>query len=155
MPWTRTRSEPSGTRIIFCTTAAVPTSYRSSQPGCSTLVVLRGHEGDHPVARDDFVHQPDRPFLADREREHGVGEDDRVLQREDRKRRRELELVDVDLLVEEVRHRPLLIWIVTRSGTVGFFASGSTIVSTPRLYVAFEPLTSTSSPRATCRVKRP
>ena len=100
--------------------------------GLLDLVVLRGDERDHPVARDDFVDQPDRPFLADREREHGVGEDDRVLQRQDRERRRQLDLVDVDLLVEEVRHRPLLISIVTRSGTVGFFASGRTIVSTPR-----------------------
>ena len=41
MPWTRMRSEPSGTRSIFCTTAAVPISCRSSQPGCSTSAVLR------------------------------------------------------------------------------------------------------------------
>src|SRR5215831_342617 len=34
-PWTRIRRLPSGTRIILCTTAAVPTSCRSSQPGCS------------------------------------------------------------------------------------------------------------------------
>ena len=35
-PWTRIRSVPSGTRIILCTTAAVPIEYRSSQPGVST-----------------------------------------------------------------------------------------------------------------------
>ena len=36
MPWTRMRSDPSGTRSIFWTTAAAPISCRSSQPGCST-----------------------------------------------------------------------------------------------------------------------
>src|ERR1041385_4536851 len=35
-PGTRIRSVPSGTRIILWTTAAVPTSCRSSQPGSST-----------------------------------------------------------------------------------------------------------------------
>ena len=34
-PWTRIRSDPSGTRIILWTTAAVPISWRSSQPGGS------------------------------------------------------------------------------------------------------------------------
>ena len=52
--------------------------------GLLDVVVLRSDQGDQPVARDDFVHELDRPFLADREREHGVGEDDRVLQGQDR-----------------------------------------------------------------------
>src|SRR4051794_35596524 len=34
-PWTRIRSVPSGTLIILWITAAVPTSFRSSQPGAS------------------------------------------------------------------------------------------------------------------------
>ena len=34
-PWTRMRSVPSGTLISLCTTATVPTSYTSSQPGGS------------------------------------------------------------------------------------------------------------------------
>ena len=123
--------------------------------GYFDVAVLGGHERDQAVARDDVVHELDRPLLSDREREHGVRKDDRVLQREDRQRRRKLELLDVHLLVEDVGHRPVLIGIVTRSGVLGFFASGSTIVRIPRLYVAFEPETSTSVPSATWRVKRP
>src|SRR5262245_17145757 len=39
-PWTRIRSVPSGTRISLWTTAAVPTSYRSSNPGGSVSSFL-------------------------------------------------------------------------------------------------------------------
>ena len=56
-------------------------------------------EREQPVAGDDVVDQPDRALLADRERHHRLREDDRVLQREDRQRRRQL-----DLGLEIVRH---------------------------------------------------
>ena len=125
--------------------------------GLLDLCVLRGDEREQPVARDDVVHEPDRALLPDRERQHRVGEDDRVLERQDRELRRELDVLDVDLVVEQLAHRLLLMLtgISMRSALAGFFASGSTIVSTPRLYVAFDDSTSTSAPSTTWRVKRP
>ena len=50
-----------------------------------------GQEREHPVARDDVVDQLDRPLLADRERRHRLGEDDGLLQRQDREPRGGLE----------------------------------------------------------------
>ena len=55
--------------------------------GLLGLRVPDGDEREHPVARDDVVDQPHRALLADRERRHRVGEDDRLLQREDRQPR--------------------------------------------------------------------
>ena len=101
--------------------------------GLLDLCVLRGDERDQPVARDDVVHEPDRALLPDREREHRVGEDDRVFERQDRELRRELDVLDVDLVVEQLAHRLLrmLTGISMRSALAGFFASGSTIVRSP------------------------
>ncbi len=82
-PWTRMRSVPSGTLINLCTTATVPTSYTSSQPGGSASTFFTVSEGQHPLAGDDVVDQLDRALLADGERRHRLGEDDRLLQRED------------------------------------------------------------------------
>ena len=48
------------------------------------LLVLDGEEGEHPLAGDDVVDQLDRALLADRERRHRLGEDDGLLQRQDR-----------------------------------------------------------------------
>ena len=103
--------------------------------GLLDLCVLRGDERDQPVSRDDVVHEPDRALLPDREREDRVGEDDRVFERQDRELRRELDVLDLDLVVEQLAHRLLLMLtgISMRSALAGFCASGSTIVSTPRL----------------------
>ena len=48
------------------------------------LRVLDREEREHPLARDDVVDQLDRALLADRERRHRLGEDDGLLQRQDR-----------------------------------------------------------------------
>ena len=54
--------------------------------------VARGDEREQAVAGDDVVDQPDRALLADRERRHRLREDDRVLERQHRQRRRQLDL---------------------------------------------------------------
>ena len=149
------RSDPSGTRIIFWTTAAVPTSYRSSQPGCSISESLVATSATSRLPPTRCVDEPDRALLPDREREHGVREDDRVLERQNRELRRELELVDVDLFFDQLAHGAILTRISTRSALAGFFASGSRIVRIPRSYVAFARSTSISAPSAIWRVKRP
>jgi len=115
------------------------------------LGILGRDEREQPVARDGVVDEPDGALLADREREHRVREDDGVLEREDRQLGRELDVLDVDLFVEQLAHRLLLplTGISIRSALAGFLASGSTIVRTPRLYVAFEASTSMSAPSAT------
>ncbi len=130
MPWTRMRSEPSGNHLLDDRGGADLVEVVPAR--LLHLSVLRGDERDQPVARDDVVDEAHRALLADREREHRVGEDDRVLERQDREGRGELDLVDVELLVEDVGHGPLLIGIATRSGEAGFLARGRTIVSTPR-----------------------
>ena len=99
------------------------------------LVDLRvpGRDGrEEPVTRDRGVDELDRSLLADGEREHRVGEDDRVLEREDGELGRELELVDVDLFLDQLAHRAILTGISTRSAAAGFLASGRTIVKIPR-----------------------
>ena len=71
--------------------------------------VARGDECEEAVAGDDVVDQADRALLPDRERHHRLREDDRVLQRQDRQRRRQLDLRlgVVRDLEAEVRHREL------------------------------------------------
>ena len=60
------------------------------------VLVPHGDEGDHPVARGDVVDELDRALLADRERRHRLREDDRLLQRQHRERRGDLDLLAVD-----------------------------------------------------------
>ena len=74
---------------------------------------------------------------------------------QDRQLRRELELVDFDLLFHQLGHVPLLMRISTRSGLTGFLAKGRTIVRMPRLYVALAASTSMSAESAIWRVNRP
>jgi hypothetical protein len=94
---------------------------------------LGGDERDQPVAGHRVVDQPHRAFLADRQGQQRVGEDDGVLQGQDWKRRGELDLFGRELVVEgDLAHFPAFTEIVTRAGAEGFFAAGSTIVSTPR-----------------------
>ena len=67
------------------------------------LRVLDRDEREHAVTRDDVFDQLDRALLADRERRHRLGKDDRVLQRKNRQGRRERELLR-RLLDERVAH---------------------------------------------------
>ena len=117
-------------------------------PGLLDLCVPGRDECNQPVAPDRCVDELDRALLTDCEREHGVGKDDRVLERQNRELRRELELLDVDLLFDQLAHGAILTRISTRSALAGFFASGSTIVRIPRSYVAFARSTSISAPSA-------
>ena len=48
------------------------------------LLVLDREKREHPLAGDDVVDQLDRALLADGERRHRLGEDDGLLQRQDR-----------------------------------------------------------------------
>jgi len=68
------------------------------------VLVLRGDENEHTVSGDHVVDEPDRPLLPDRERQHGIGEDDRVLERQERQGGGKLDLFDVQLLVENLCH---------------------------------------------------
>jgi hypothetical protein len=52
--------------------------------GLLDVRVLDGDERQHPVAGDHVVDQLDRALLADRERRRRVGEDDGLLQRQNR-----------------------------------------------------------------------
>ena len=54
------------------------------------LRVAHRDEREQALAAHDVVHEPDRALLADRERRHRVGEDDRLLQRQDRQLGRDL-----------------------------------------------------------------
>ncbi len=101
-------------------------------PGLLGLVVLDCHQGEHPLAGDDVVHELDRALLADRERRDRLREDDRLLERQDRQGRRDLDVGRLERLVEvELAHARAPILIVTRS-TFGWLAAiGSTTVSIP------------------------
>ena len=67
----------------------------SSKPGRLDLGVARGHQHEHPLAADHVVDQRNRALLPDREGDRRFGEDDGVLEGEDRKGRREVELLAV------------------------------------------------------------
>ena len=141
-PWTRIRRVPSGTRISLWTIAAVPTSYRSSQPGSSTSSFFDGDEREHPVAGDDVVDQLDRALLADRERRHRLREDDRLLQRQDRQDGRHLDVVLVEVTSgsSSLMRAPSVAEHDQMRPVRGLGASGITTVSSPRSYVASAPL---------------
>ena len=96
------------------------------------LARARRDQRDEAVARDDVVDQLDRALLADRQGQHRVGVDDRVLERKDRERLWDLDVVGREVLVEELAHFAFLIGIDTRIGSDGFFAAGSVIVRMPR-----------------------
>jgi hypothetical protein len=108
------------------------------------LLVSHRDEGEEPVASDDVVDQLDRALLADRERRHRLRKDDRLLERQDGQRRRQLlaELfgallllgADVDLVLG-LAHRPASDR-PTSTGTLPCralrCATGSTTFSIPR-----------------------
>ena len=108
-PWTRIRSVPSGTCSILWTIATVPISWMSSQPGVSIDGSRVGHEREHALAGDDVVDQPDRALLPDRERGRHLREDDHLLQRQHRQRRRQVELAvgEVEVVEVELGHAAL------------------------------------------------
>ena len=113
------------------------------------LLVLHRHEREQALAGRDVVDQLDRPLLADRERRHRLGEDDRLLERQHRHDRRQVRRLG-DRLDELVAHRRVTA-IVTFSRAGGRCASGRTIVSMPRSYDACAFATSTSALSAICR----
>ena len=98
------------------------------------LLVLDRDQRQHPVAGDDVVDQLDRALLPDRERRHRLREDDRVLQRQDRQGRRDLDvlLVDGDVGGEIAQVALLRPSTIVTLPAGGFGASGSTTVSRPR-----------------------
>ena len=127
------------------------------------VVVLDGDQREQPVASDDVVDELDRALLPDRERRHRLGEDDRLLQRQHRQRRGQLvaELLGVllllgadDDLVLGLAH-PRVTSIGVGSCSVSRCATGSTIFSIPRSYVAVAFAESTSSPSSTRRSNAP
>ena len=71
--------------------------------------VADGDEREHAVAGEHVVDQLDRALLADRERRHRVGEDDRLLERQDRDGVRQVRLGlahDRPVTTIETRSRP-------------------------------------------------
>ncbi len=103
------------------------------------LGIAHRDEGEQALAADHVVDEPDRSFLADRERRHRVGEDDGVLERQDRQLGRQL----VDLR----RRRVGEVDLAHRSGTSSF--------RIPASYVAVAESASTSSASSICRSKAP
>jgi hypothetical protein len=81
------------------------------------LARTRRDERDRPVAGDSLVHEPDRAFLADRQRRHGVREDDGLAERQDGQ--------------ELLAHDPPPFVTGRRTGPAGRRATGRTIVSRP------------------------
>ena len=102
--------------------------------------VARGDEREQPVAGDDVVDQPHRALLPDRERRHRLREDDRLLQRQHRQRRRAarasgptssgVSKVIVRRSIGASRSRRQTS-IVTLPAAAATSATGSSIVSTP------------------------
>jgi len=118
--------------------------------------VARRDECEQPIAGDDVVDQPHRPFLADRERRHRLREDDRLLQRQHRQRCWELQLVLVGLrgVERDVRHARSTT-IAIRPAAGGCSTTGRSIVSTPCSKRARARAGSTSSVSRTCRSNAP
>src|SRR5205085_3622942 len=112
------------------------------------------HEREQPLAVDRVLDQLHRSVLADRERGHRLREDHRLLQREDRQLRRNLDLLEA-LFGQDVAHATLPTWITTRSALGSRGATGSATVSRPRRYSARARSGSTGSGRATRRWNRP
>ena len=90
------------------------------------LGILDRDEREQPlVAGDHVVDQLHGALLADRERRHRLGEDDRVLQRQDREDVRDLQFLELNLA------HVARTWIGTGCGAVGAVAMGSTIARMP------------------------
>ena len=133
------RSVPSGTLISLWTIAAVPDAVEVVPSRLLDVLALDGDEREQTVARHDVVDQLDRALLADRERGRRVREDDRLLQRQDRQRRRQLQVVrgrGLGRLELDVGHTSRLTWIGTGRGRASGCAIGITIRSSPFSYVA-------------------
>ncbi len=74
-----------------------PDAVQVGPAGDVDLRIAHGDEGEQPVAGDRLVHQPHRAFLADRQRRHRLGEDDRLLERKHRQHWRERDLAGARL----------------------------------------------------------
>ena len=81
--------------------------------GLLRVAIPNGDESQHPIGRDDVVHELDRALLADRERRDRLREDDSVLERQDRQRRGNLDVGRLELLVEVELAHACTIWRVT------------------------------------------
>ena len=94
--------------------------------------VLDGDEREHALAGDDVVDELHGALLSDRERRDRLREDDRLLQRQHRQGRRDLDLALLDLLLEEgVAHFRPPMAMITRSRFGACSAIGSSTVSRP------------------------
>ena len=98
------------------------------------LGILARDERQHPVAVDDVVDQLHGALLPDRERRHRLREDDGLLEREDRQRRRDLDVAFEGLgPFGELAHAEVRTVIVMRpSPRGGLEATGSVTTSNPR-----------------------
>ena len=62
------------------------------EAGRLDVLVLHRDECEQPLSGDDVVDQLDRTLLPDRERRHRLGEDDRLLERQHRQDRRQVDV---------------------------------------------------------------
>ena len=118
------------------------------------LGVSRRHERDRRVVRDRFVDELDRPLLAYCERGHGVGEDHRLLERQDREDLGDGVLFGAHGFFDRA-HASSVDWMVTLTAAGALRASGRWIERRPFSYVAFAASESTSSFSCTRRSKMP
>ena len=118
------------------------------------LGVSRRHERDRRVVRDRFVDELDRPLLAYCERGHGVGEDHRLLERQDREALGDRALFGAHGFFDRA-HASSVDWMVTLTAAGALRASGRWIERRPFSYVAFAASESTSSFSCTRRSKMP
>ncbi len=119
------------------------------------LGVLAGDEQEQPIAGEHVVDELDGALLTDGERDHGVGEDHRVAQRQHRQRARYL-LRRVDLDVLRLAHSsPPPVWMSILRAPASRSVRVSLTSSTPASYVAVATSGSTSTMRRTRRSKGP
>ena len=118
------------------------------------LGVPRRHERDRRVVRDRFVDELDRPLLAYCERGHGVGEDHRLLERQDREDLGDGVLFGAHGFFDRA-HASSVDRMVTLTAAGALRASGRWMERRPFSYVAFAASESTSSFSCTRRSKMP
>ena len=100
--------------------------------GLLDLGVLDGDERQHALALEHVVDELDRALLADRERRDRLREDDRLLQRQHRQRRGDLDVCGLERLFEvQFTHARPRITIATRSACGASAAIGSVTISMP------------------------
>ena len=101
MPWTISRTVPSGVRSMRWTMAAVPTRIHLVGRRLLHFGVLRGKKADDALIgrfRQRVIHQADGALLADRQRQPHHGVDHHPAQRQDRQLGRDREFGSVQCL---------------------------------------------------------